>query len=167
MNTFFWSNSKLPNILLCVFLKTVISKYWEHSFIEHDWKHRISKYQHLFKWDILLNNNIKTLRVQLMHTHTLYLLHFTSMFDYNYTSYFILSWNLNSLHILFLNNIHYTCMNTRVVCHSIINQIMNGWRLTESVLYFIQYATLKYNYIEYQRFKYLYIYFIWQLFVFQ
>ena len=27
----------------------------------------------------------------------------------------------------------------------VINQIMNGWRLTESVLYFIQYATLIYN----------------------
>ena len=59
-NTLDWNNSKLRNILLCVFLKTVISKDWEHSFIENDWKHRISKYQHLFKWDILLNNNINT-----------------------------------------------------------------------------------------------------------
>jgi hypothetical protein len=60
MNTFFWNNSKLRNCLLCVFLKTVISKDWEHSFIEHDWNQRISKYQHLIKWDILLNNNINT-----------------------------------------------------------------------------------------------------------
>jgi hypothetical protein len=30
-------------ILLCVFLKTVIGKDWEHSFNEHDCKHRISK----------------------------------------------------------------------------------------------------------------------------
>ena len=58
-------------------------------------------------------------RVQLMHTLNLSLLHFTCMFDYNYKSYFILSWNLNSLHILFLNNIHYRYMNTCVVCHSI------------------------------------------------
>jgi hypothetical protein len=37
-------NSKLRNMLLCVLLKTVIGKNWEHSFIEPDWKHRISKY---------------------------------------------------------------------------------------------------------------------------
>ena len=58
-------------------------------------------------------------RFQLMHTLNLYLLHFTCMFDYNYKSIFCLSWNLNELHILFLNNIHYTYMNTCVVCHSI------------------------------------------------
>ena len=49
----------------------------------------------------------------------------------------------------------------------VINQIMNGWRITKSVLYFIQYITLIYNYIKYQSFKYWCIFFIWQLFVFQ
>jgi hypothetical protein len=39
MNTFYWNNSKLRNILQCVFLKTVIGKDWEYSFIEHDLKH--------------------------------------------------------------------------------------------------------------------------------
>jgi hypothetical protein len=34
--------SKLRNIL-CVLLKTVIGKDWEHLFIEPDLKHRISK----------------------------------------------------------------------------------------------------------------------------
>ena len=43
MNTFYWNNSKLPNILLCVMLKIVIGKDGENSFIEHDLKHRISK----------------------------------------------------------------------------------------------------------------------------
>jgi hypothetical protein len=60
MNTFFRNNSKLRNMFLCVFHKNVLGKDWEHSFIEHDWKHRISKYHHLFKWDVLLNNNINT-----------------------------------------------------------------------------------------------------------
>ena len=41
----------------------------------------------------------------------------------------------------------------------VINQIMNAWKLTKNVLYFIQYATLKYNHIEYQSFTYWYIYF--------
>ena len=36
----------------------------------------------------------------------------------------------------------------------VINQIMNAWKLTKNVLYFIQYATLKYNHIEYQSFTY-------------
>ena len=31
-------------MLLCVLLKIVIGKDWEYSFIEPDWKHRISKY---------------------------------------------------------------------------------------------------------------------------
>ena len=31
-------------MLLCALLKTVIGKDWEHSFIEPDWKLRISKY---------------------------------------------------------------------------------------------------------------------------
>ena len=31
-------------MLLCVLLQTVIGKDWEHSFIEPDWKLRISKY---------------------------------------------------------------------------------------------------------------------------
>ena len=57
-NTFDWNNSKLRNILLCVFLKTVIGKYWEHSFTEHET--RISKYLHLFKCDVRFNNNINT-----------------------------------------------------------------------------------------------------------
>jgi hypothetical protein len=35
--------SKLCNILLCVLLKTVIGKDWEHSFTESDLKQRISK----------------------------------------------------------------------------------------------------------------------------
>ena len=40
------TNSKLQirNKLVCVLLQTVIGKDWEHSFIEPDWKHRISKY---------------------------------------------------------------------------------------------------------------------------
>jgi hypothetical protein len=38
------TNSKLRNMLLCVLLQTVIGKVWELSFIETDWKHRISKY---------------------------------------------------------------------------------------------------------------------------
>jgi hypothetical protein len=37
-------NSKLRNMLLCVLLQTVTGKDWDHSFIEPDWKHRISKY---------------------------------------------------------------------------------------------------------------------------
>ena len=41
----------------------------------------------------------------------------------------------------------------------VINQIMNGWRLTESVVYFIQYATVIFNYIKYQSFKYWCIFF--------
>ena len=45
-------------MFVCVFLKTVIGKDWEHSFIEHELKHRISKELHLLKWDVLLNNNI-------------------------------------------------------------------------------------------------------------
>jgi hypothetical protein len=36
----------------------------------------------------------------------------------------------------------------------IINQIMNGWRPTKSVLYAIQYVRLKYKYIECQCSKY-------------
>jgi hypothetical protein len=36
----------------------------------------------------------------------------------------------------------------------VINQIMNGWKLTKNVLYFIQYVTLKYNHLEYQSFTY-------------
>ena len=36
----------------------------------------------------------------------------------------------------------------------VINQIMNGWKLTKNVLYFIKYVTLKYNHIEYQSFTY-------------
>ena len=36
----------------------------------------------------------------------------------------------------------------------VINQIMNAWKLTKNVLYFIQYVTLKYNHIEYQSFTY-------------
>jgi hypothetical protein len=39
MNTFYWNNSKLRNILLCVLLKTVMCKYWQDSFIEPDLKH--------------------------------------------------------------------------------------------------------------------------------
>ena len=39
MNTFYWNNSTLRTILLCVFNKTVICKYWEHSFIKHYWNH--------------------------------------------------------------------------------------------------------------------------------
>ena len=31
-------------MLLCALLRTVIGKDWEHSFIDPDWKHRISKY---------------------------------------------------------------------------------------------------------------------------
>ena len=31
-------------MLLCVLLQTVTGKDWDHSFIEPDWKHRISKY---------------------------------------------------------------------------------------------------------------------------
>ena len=31
-------------MLLCVLLQTAIGKDWEHSYIEPDWKHRISKY---------------------------------------------------------------------------------------------------------------------------
>ena len=31
-------------MLLYVLLQTVIGKDWEHAFIEHYWKHRISKY---------------------------------------------------------------------------------------------------------------------------
>ena len=54
------------------------------------------------------------------------------------------------------DNISYSCL-----------AIMNGWRLTKSVLYFIQYVTLKCNCIEYHSFKYWCIFFIWQLFVFQ
>jgi len=63
--------------------------------------------------------------------------------------------------LLFYHYIWQTCSEVvaTVVIH-VINQIMNGWRLTESVLYFIQYATLKYNYIEYQSFKYWYIFFL-------
>jgi hypothetical protein len=41
----------------------------------------------------------------------------------------------------------------------VINQIMNGWKLTKNVLYFIQYVTLKYNHIEYQSFTYWSIFF--------
>jgi hypothetical protein len=37
------NHSKLRNIVLCVLLKTVIRKDWEHLFIESDLKHRISK----------------------------------------------------------------------------------------------------------------------------
>ena len=36
----------------------------------------------------------------------------------------------------------------------VFNQIMNAWKLTKNVLYFIQYVTLKYNLIEYQSFTY-------------
>ena len=36
----------------------------------------------------------------------------------------------------------------------VINQIMNAWKLTTNVLYIIQYATMKFNHIEYQRFTY-------------
>ena len=61
-----------------------------------------------------------------MHTLNLYLLHFTCMFDYNYKSKLILSWYLNSLHMLFLNNIHYTYMNTCIVCHSIKQKQIRG-----------------------------------------
>jgi hypothetical protein len=42
MNTFYWNNSKLRNTLQCVLLNTVIGKYWDHSFVEPDLKHRIS-----------------------------------------------------------------------------------------------------------------------------
>jgi hypothetical protein len=42
MNTFYWNNSKLRNMLLCVLLNTIIGKDWEHSFVEPDLKHRIS-----------------------------------------------------------------------------------------------------------------------------
>jgi hypothetical protein len=31
---------------------------------------------------------------------------------------------------------------------NVIDQIMNGWWITKYVLYFIQYVTLNYNYIE-------------------
>ena len=31
-------------MLLCVLLQTVTGTDWDHSFIEPDWKHRISKY---------------------------------------------------------------------------------------------------------------------------
>ena len=43
-----------------------------------------------------------------MHTLSFYLLHFTGMFEFNNKSYFNLSWNLNMLRKLFLNNINYT-----------------------------------------------------------
>jgi hypothetical protein len=36
----------------------VIGKDWEHLFIEHELKHRISKELHLLKWGVLLYNNI-------------------------------------------------------------------------------------------------------------
>ena len=36
----------------------------------------------------------------------------------------------------------------------VINQIMNAWKLTTNVLYIIQYATMKFNHIEYQSFTY-------------
>jgi hypothetical protein len=69
--------------------------------------------------------------------------------------------------LLFYHYIWQSCSEVvaTLVIH-VINQIMNGWRLTESVLYSFQYGTLKYNYIENQSFKYWYIFFIWQLFVF-
>jgi hypothetical protein len=38
----------------------------------------------------------------------------------------------------------------------VINPIMNGWKLTKNVLYFIQYVTLKYNHLEYQSFSRIY-----------
>jgi hypothetical protein len=37
-----------------------------------------------------------------------------------------LLWNLNSLHILFLNNINYTYMNTGGACHSIKKKQIRG-----------------------------------------
>ena len=53
MGCVFYSEQEYEYILLkqlqitqyfqCVFLKTVIGKDWEHSFIEPDLKHRISK----------------------------------------------------------------------------------------------------------------------------
>ena len=70
--------------------------------------------------------------------------------------------------LLFYHWIWQSCSEVvAILVIHVINQIMNGWRLTESVLYFMHYATLKYNYIEYQCFKYWCIFFIWQLFVFQ
>ena len=42
----------------------------------------------------------------------------------------------------------------------VINQIMNAWKLTKNILYFIQYATLKYNHLEYQSFTYWSILFL-------
>ena len=47
VKTFYWKqtpSSKLRNMLLCVLLQTVIGQDWEHSFIEPNWKHHISKY---------------------------------------------------------------------------------------------------------------------------
>ena len=62
--------------------------------------------------------------------------------------------------LLFYNYIWQSCSEVVVtlVIH-VINQTMNSWRLTKSLLYFIQYVTLKYNYIEYQSFKYWCIFF--------
>jgi len=62
--------------------------------------------------------------------------------------------------LLFYNYILQRCSEVVVtlVVH-VINQDMNGWRHTKSLLYFIQYVTLKYNYIEYHSFKYWCIFF--------
>jgi hypothetical protein len=53
---------------------------------------------------------------------------------------------------------HYIWQNSSEVVATlvihIINQLVNGWRPTKSVLYVIQYVRLKYKYIEYQSSKY-------------
>jgi hypothetical protein len=57
--------------------------------------------------------------------------------------------------LLFYHYIWQSCSEVvaTLVIH-IINQIVNGWRPTKSVLYVIQYVRLKYKYIEYQSSKY-------------
>ena len=81
---------------------------------------------------------------------------------------YICDWGSCTMYLLFFHYIWQSCSEVvaTLVIH-VINQIMNGWRLTQSVLYFIQFATLIYNYIEYQSFKCWCKFVIWQLFVFQ
>jgi hypothetical protein len=68
--------------------------------------------------------------VELRNGLNLYLSHYTRMFDKNYKSYVILSWNLNILRKLFVNNINYryTC----IVGHRIKNK-NKVWKFVERV----------------------------------
>jgi hypothetical protein len=117
------TNSKLRNILLCVWLQTVIGKVWQLSFIETDWKQPISKYttksrnsEHTSFWSIYSEQSLTILNINWTDSN-----HYGTFWPESEHCWTI--WSLTE-----------QILNTFWTLHKILTRLVTFWALTEQSL---------------------------------